>query len=120
MKRVLVVDDEPAIRAVLEDILRDQGFDVIVASSGRQMLELLESERPALILLDVMMPDGDGRDAFRAMQSRPDLRAIPVVMMSAAVVAQGLSRSIAGYLAKPFDLDHLLEIVNRLIGSASR
>lgn len=60
MKQVLVVDDEPVIRDVIQDILHDEGFDVLVATGGRGMLELLKSERLAMILLDIMMPGGDG------------------------------------------------------------
>ncbi len=115
----MVVDDEPAIREVVADILRDHGFDIVLAWSGRRMLEILESIRPSLILLDIMMPDVDGLDALRALKARPDLRDIPVVMMSAAMGPGELGREIAGFLPKPFDLDHLLETVIGVIGSPS-
>jgi CheY-like chemotaxis protein len=116
VKTVLVVDDEPAIRDVVADILLDHGFDVVLAWSGRRMLEFLESSRPSLIVLDVMMPDGDGLGAFRTMRARPGLREIPVVMMSATLGPGQLSQEIAGFLPKPFDLDRLLEVVVGVIG----
>jgi CheY-like chemotaxis protein len=83
------------------------------------MLRLLETERPDLILLDVMMPDGDGRDAAKAMRGRPELRDIPVVMMSAGVSLQQLSVPTAGVLRKPFDLYELLDLVSNAIGPAT-
>ena len=116
MRPVLVVDDEPAIREVVADILRDDGFDTVLAWSGRRMLEILESVRPSLILLDMMMPDVDGLDALRTIKARPDLRDIPVVMMSAAMGPGELGHDIAGFLPKPFDLDRLLEVVIGAIG----
>lgn len=116
MKTVLVVDDEPAIRDVVVDILRDYGFDVAFAWNGRRMLELLETNRPSLIILDVMMPDVDGLDALRAMRERPGLQDIPVVMMSAALGSGDLGEEIAGFLPKPFDLEQLLEVVVDLVG----
>lgn len=119
MKQVLVVDDEPVIRDVIQDILHDEGFDVLVATGGRGMLELLKSERPAMILLDIMMPDGDGRGAFEQMRSMPHICHIPVVMMSAGVIGTSRSPLTLRFLAKPFDLDHLLEVVIGTIGTAA-
>lgn len=117
MKTVLVVDDEPAIRAILREVLHDEGYAVIEASNGRAMLEIVLRERPDLVLMDVMMPGGDGRDGYRALRSRADLPAIPVVMMSAAVNPHGLDPSIAGFLRKPFDLNRLVALVADLIDS---
>lgn len=116
MKTVLVVDDEPAIRDVVADILGDYGFDVVLAWSGRRMLELLETIRPSLIILDVMMPDGDGLGALRAMRERPGLQGIPVIMMSAVLRAGDLGEEVAGFLPKPFDIDRLLEVVVEAAG----
>ena len=116
MKLVLVVDDEPSVRMVVHDILHEEGYRVILAPHGRAMLELAAQERPDLVLMDVMMPEGDGREAYRAMRARPDLSDVPVVMMSAAVHPSGLDPSIAGFVHKPFDLAHLLKVVGNLIG----
>ena len=116
MKKVLVVDDEPALRMIVHDILHDEGYHVILAPHGRAMLELAARERPDLVLMDVMMPEGDGREAYKELRARPDLSGVPVVMMSAAVHPSGLDPSIAGFVRKPFDLDHLLNVVENLIG----
>jgi DNA-binding response OmpR family regulator len=116
VKTVLVVDDEPALRAAVRAILDDEGYTVLEAQHGPAMLELLARERADLVLLDVMMPGGDGRDAYRELRSRADLPDVPVVMMSAAVRPDGLDPSIATFLRKPFDLDQLLALVTGLIG----
>ena len=116
MKTVLVVDDEPALRAVLRAVLDDEGYAVFEAPHGPAMLELLARERADLVLLDVMMPGGDGRAAYRELRDRADLPDVPVVMMSAAVRSDGLDPSIAAFLRKPFDLDRLLTLVASIIG----
>ena len=116
MKTVLIVDDEPALRAAVRALLDDEGYAVLEAPHGGAMLELLAREHADLVLLDVMMPDGDGREAYQHLRAREDLPDVPVVMMSAAVRPDGLSPSIAGFLRKPFDIDHLLALVANLIG----
>ena len=116
MKWVLVVDDEPSILQLISDLLRDEAYGVLVARSGREMLTVLETERPDLILLDVMMPDGDGREALHLMQAQPQLRDIPVVMMSAGVDRQQVRELATTFLAKPFDLEDLLRTVVDTIG----
>ncbi len=117
MKKVLVVDDEPVVRAVVRDVLREEGYAVVEAPDGRTVLEILDRERPDLVLMDVMMPGIDGREVYRVLRSREDLPDVPVVMMSAAARADRLDPSIAGFLPKPFDLDRLMETVVQLIGS---
>jgi CheY-like chemotaxis protein len=118
MKRILIVDDEPLIRQVIEDVLTDAGYEVLLASSGRTMLQVLETQQPDLILLDVMMPDGDGRTALTAMQSQPHLRNIPVVIVSTGVAHHLLEGVTVPRLTKPFDLEHLLRLVGDTIGPA--
>jgi CheY-like chemotaxis protein len=83
------------------------------------MLELLKSERPAMILLDIMMPDGDGRDAFEQMRLMPHICHIPVVMMSAGVFDTSRGPFTLRFLAKTFDLDHLPEVAIGTIGTAA-
>ena len=118
MKTILVVDDEPVLREVVGEVLRDEGYAVVEAADGHEALDLLRSERPGLVLMDVMMPGLDGRAAYLAMRSRDDLPDVPVVMMSAAVGPDRLDPTIAAYLPKPFDVDHLVQLVAGLIGPA--
>jgi DNA-binding response OmpR family regulator len=116
VKTVLVVDDETSLRAVVRAILGDEGYIVLEAPHGAAMLEVLARERADLVLMDVMMPGGDGREAYRELRARKNLADVPVVMMSAAVRPNGLDPSIAAFLRKPFDLDHLIALVTALIG----
>ena len=116
VKTVLVVDDEPVLRAIVREILHEEGYAVIEAADGRVMLEIMARERPDLVLMDVMMPGVDGREAYRQLRSRPEHRDVPVVMMSAAVQPHGLDPSIAGFMAKPFDITELVALVASLIG----
>jgi CheY-like chemotaxis protein len=116
VKTVLVVDDEPGLHSVVRAVLDDEGYAVLEAPHGPAMLELLARERADMVLLDVMMPGGDGREAYRELRARADLPDVPVVMMSAAVQPDGLDPSIAAFLREPFDLDHLLALVTDLIG----
>ena len=118
MKTVLVVDDEPVLRILLREILQEEGYSVIDAADGRSMLELLQVQgvRPDLVLMDVMMPGIDGREAYQALRSRMDMPDLPVVMMSAAVQPSRLDPSIAAFLRKPFDLTELVDLVAHVIG----
>ena len=121
MKTVLVVDDEFGITEVVEDILTDAGYQVLVAGNGRQALDLLEESRPTLpglILLDFMMPEMNGPAVLNQLAGRPGLAAIPVVVMSSLdprVVAErctGYSR----YLRKPFTVHQVLDMVAAFFG----
>jgi CheY-like chemotaxis protein len=116
LKTVLVVDDEPVLRTIVREILHEEGYAVIEAADGSVMLEIMARERPDLVLMDVMMPGVDGREAYRALRSREDLPDVPVVMMSAGVQPSRLDPSIAAFLRKPFDVAQLVELVVRLIG----
>src|SRR5215207_2609253 len=115
-KTVLVVDDEPVLRTIVREILHEEGYAVIEAADGRVMLEIMARERPDLVLMDVMMPGIDGREAYRQLRLRPEHRDVPVVMMSAGVRPIKLDPSIAGFMAKPFEFTQLVELVGRLIG----
>jgi CheY-like chemotaxis protein len=116
VKTVLVVDDEPVLRTIVREILHEEGYAVIEAADGRVMLEIVAREHPDLVLMDVMMPGIDGREAYQQLRSNPEHRDVPVVMMSAGVRPIRLDPSIAGFMAKPFDVTQLIELVARLIG----
>ncbi|HEX5501787.1 MAG TPA: response regulator [Thermomicrobiales bacterium] len=116
-RRVLVVDDDDDIREVLVAALREDGYAVREAGSGRQALDILAAWPPDLILLDLMMPEMDGR-AFRAGQRERGLAAgAPLIVVSASRWADDQARelgAVAG-VAKPFDLLALLALVQRTI-----
>jgi CheY-like chemotaxis protein len=121
-RRILVVDDDDDIRRLVCLILASEGYEAIPASDGLEALRLLhERERPSLILLDIMMPRMDGEALVAVLNMSPDLRTIPVVIMSGHGDAQEKSRtcSARGCLVKPVDVDDLLTTVHELSASSS-
>ncbi|MER7584000.1 response regulator transcription factor [Kitasatospora sp. NPDC097691] len=115
--RLLVVDDEPALRDALESSLAFEGYEVSTATDGYEALESVERDRPDLVLLDIMMPRMDGLTAVRRMRSRGDT--VPVLMLTARDAVgdrvTGLDVGADDYLAKPFELDELLARVRALL-----
>jgi len=109
-KQILIVDDDPEIRAMLEITLADEGYEVLSAPDGAAALALLEHHRPGLILLDMRMPVMDGWAFARAYAARPGPHA-PLLVMTAAVDATRWAREVeaCASVAKPFDLNRLLE-----------
>jgi two-component system sensor histidine kinase ChiS len=115
MITILVVDDEPLIRNVVVDLLRDEGYAVVTADDGHAALEMVQQEAPALVLMDVMMPRMDGRAAFRAMREHAHGDGLPVILMSSMAEPADLDPEVTAFLRKPFDLDQLLALVSRLL-----
>lgn len=116
---MLVVDDDAAIREVVEIIVAAEGYPVVTAAEGAEALRHLRSGlRPGMILLDLRMPGMDGR-AFREAQSaEPELAEIPVVILSGDSDASRVAGSLgAEWLLKPVELDRLLSVVKRYCGS---
>jgi CheY-like chemotaxis protein len=106
---VLVVDDDPDILDAICDILDAEGYRVSRARHGQEALDQVESERPDIILLDLMMPVMDGVAFSHALRLRPKVSTVPIVVISADGNPQRAAAvGAAGYLAKPFDIDALL------------
>ena len=112
--RVLVVDDEPAIRETLSDLLEDEGFVVTRARDGLEALHLLESRGFDLVVSDVKMPRLDG--ASMARQLRRQGIPIPIVLMSAVYADVDLPG--ITFIPKPFDFDVLLRRVREALASS--
>lgn len=114
MKTILVVDDEWAIAEVLEALLGDEGYRVIVANNGRQGLERLTEWRPDLIMLDFMMPIMDGPATFAALKANPRTSHIPVILMS-SLPEETVTERCFGYrafLRKPFRIAAVLDAID--------
>ncbi len=106
---VLVVDDDPDILEAICDILEAEGYDVARARHGEEALTRVEARRPALILLDLMMPVMDGVAFAQALRLRPTVSDVPIVVISADGNPQRAAAvGATGYLAKPFDIEALL------------
>ena len=80
-KRVLLVDDSETVIQFEKLILRGQGFDILAVKNGRQALEIAATQKPDLVLLDLMMPEMDGLETLRHLQASPDTQAIPVIVV---------------------------------------
>jgi CheY-like chemotaxis protein len=116
---VLIVDDDPDIRDAMGECLRYEGYDVHSAADGRDALDRLEyGLRPAVILLDLMMPVLNGFDVLEALKSRPEWKSIPVVIVSAnrGYEAEDLSGAVS-ILRKPVNVDRLLAAVEQAVAS---
>ena len=112
-KRVLLVEDDLDLRDILQDILEDEGYDVIPAAHGRQALEYLRTTRscedaPALVILDLIMPIVNGWDVLDAIRCEPSLQ-VPVIVVSG--VEKSKPNGVAAYLCKPFNMVELLDAV---------
>jgi two-component system, OmpR family, response regulator len=119
--RLLVVEDEPTILELLSGSLRFAGFDVVTAASGTDALRAAASARPDLILLDVMIPDGDGFDVLRQIRSGGPR--IPVIFLTARGAVQdrvaGLTLGGDDYVTKPFSLDEVLARIQAVLRRSS-
>lgn len=115
--RIVVIDDETSVTALLAVILREEGYEVQVAYDGRRGLELIKTVRPHLVVCDIMLPLMSGLDVVSAMYTSPALHSIPVILMSAGLRPARLDfdRSLqrVEYIPKPFDLQNLLDLIER-------
>src|SRR3954453_12952163 len=110
--RILVVEDEPANIQTLSTLLKERGYNVNIATNGRQGLEVLERIRPDLILLDIMMPEMDGFETCRRIKASTAWREIPIIFLTAKTettdIVRGFELGAVDYVAKPFSAHELL------------
>ena len=115
-ERILVVDDTPANIQTVAAILKGQGYQLSVATTGKQALDVLEKIRPDLILLDVMMPELDGFETCRRIKSTEAWKDIPIIFLTAktetADLVKGFEMGAVDYVGKPFNAHELLARVN--------
>lgn len=121
---VVVVDDDPEICGLLAEALESElGLRVEVAGDGWEALAGVRAERPALVLLDLLMPGMDGVTFCRRVRADPALVGVPVAAITALPGAEGRRRAQAAgcvaCLPKPFDLPQLLAVVRRLVGAGA-
>jgi CheY-like chemotaxis protein len=112
---ILVVDDEAEILDLLRAVLEDEGYQVLTASSSTAALARIQQNPVALVLTDLMMPQGSGLELARQIRSDPQIAGIPIVLMSAAM-PQKVSQLFTRVIHKPFSLDIVLDMVHQLLG----
>lgn len=122
MACVLVVEDEPTIAMVLQELLREAGHQVITAHNGAEALQALQATPcPDIMLLDLFLPDTTGRDLLQKARNLESFRDRPVVLITGAVPCpedfppEGAYQAL---IAKPFELDEVLQTVARLVPSS--
>ena len=122
--KVLIADDEPNILISLEFLMKREGHQVLLARDGAEALALIRSERPALVLLDVMMPGKSGIEVCQAVRADEALAGTLILMLTAkgrdTDVAKGLGVGADGYLTKPFSTRELAQRVRDMLGGVSR
>jgi len=113
MPKILVVDDEPDVVRLIEFRLQKEGFEVLSCGDGRIALQMIEDEKPDLVILDIMMPLMDGMEVLRQIRSRRATSRIPVVMLTAKTASVTVDEArqlwVSDYIMKPFDPDKLVE-----------
>ncbi|MCM8594509.1 response regulator transcription factor [Accumulibacter sp.] len=119
-KKILIADDEQNIVISIEFLLRREGFEVLVAGDGEEALAKVRTERPDVVLLDVMMPKMNGFDVCQALRADPDLGGTRILMLTAkgrdTEISKGLGLGADGYMTKPFSTKELLAEVRKLLG----
>ena len=118
--KVVCIEDEPEMIELVKLILSKKGVEVHGASGGQAGLEMVERLKPDLVLLDLMMPDMDGWEVYQQMKAHPDMRPIPVIIITAK--AQSIDKvlglhiaKVDDYITKPFGPGQLAESVERVL-----
>lgn len=118
---ILLAEDNAETASVVSDFLQSKGYAVQVAGNGREALDLARSDPPALILMDVQMPDMDGLEAIRQIRSEENLRFIPIIAITALAMAGDRERCLAAganaYMSKPLRLRALKEVITDFLSS---
>lgn len=121
MTRILVVEDDPNVRGLLDTLLTSEGYDVVTASDGLAGLVKLSSAKPALMLLDLMMPDLGGVRVLEELRADPALSDVPVIVVTGKVEAVPGLRDVLGHdnvFVKPFGVTELLARVAEITRGA--
>jgi len=118
-KKIIIVEDQPAVADLFEEMLSLDGYQVIKIHSSTGALSVIRVENPNVVLLDIMMPDVSGLEVLRFMQREPGLQQIPVVIVSAKTLPEdirtGLEAGATVYLTKPVDINKLRMTVAQVI-----
>jgi two-component system cell cycle response regulator DivK len=119
-KRILVVEDQEDLRAILRDFLSASGYTVIEAADGAESVAKAASERPNLVLMDIQLPALDGYDATRQIKALPGFTAIPIIAVSSFAMKGDEEKARAAgcddYVTKPYSPVQLLRIIRGFIG----
>lgn len=118
LKKILVVDDEPDVVDLLGVRLVNEGYDVIKASNGKIGIEQAKTEKPDLIILDIMMPEMDGYTAIKILKEDDNTRKIPVIILTCKEKMNDLfnTEGIIDYIIKPYKKEKLFQSIKKALG----
>ncbi|HKA54603.1 MAG TPA: response regulator, partial [Candidatus Binatia bacterium] len=119
---VLLCDDDPSVLAVVGTMLEQHGYDVLKAASGREAVERAVAARPAVILLDLLMPGMSGYEAMAILKEKPETRNIPIIILSGVQPQEQdlFPEGVAGWVSKPFDPGSLFRALGQALGGQSQ
>lgn len=120
-QKILIADDEPNILISLEFLMKREGYEVFLARDGQEAVDAIVRERPALVLLDVMMPIKTGFDVCHEVRALDAVRDTRILMLTAkgrdTDVAKGMALGANAYMIKPFSTKELVQKVRELLGA---
>jgi len=121
MKKILIVDDQMEVRRLVEMTLSVEDYQVLQAESGEKAIEIVKTEKPDLIIMDIMMPGGiDGLETTRILKNDPETKDSPIIMLTAkgqkADREKGLEAGASDYFSKPFSPLDLIKKVEEILG----
>jgi len=118
-KKILIVDDEPSIIVPVQFLMEQNGYDVIVAFSGEEAMEIIAEKKVDLILLDIMLPVIDGFEVCQRVRENPQWNKIKIILLTAlgsdANVEKGLALGADAYITKPFSNIEIVDKVKELL-----
>jgi two-component system, chemotaxis family, chemotaxis protein CheY len=114
--KIVIAEDSQFMRSLLKDILTPKGYEVVEAANGREAIEKVQSEKPDLLLLDIIMPEMDGLEVLKKLKN-----SVPVVVISAVgqekMVDEAKALGAAEYIIKPFEDKKVLEVVSKMLAA---
>jgi DNA-binding response OmpR family regulator len=114
---VLVAEDDASVRMTLEFVLKDEGFEVLLAEDGQQALRVAQDSLPDVILLDQIMPKMDGKEVLTALRSHGPTSEIPVLILSGMARGEPGEWPGAHFIGKPFSPDALVDRIRKVLGN---
>ena len=119
---ILIVEDNPKNLKLVRDTLRVKSYRAIEAETGEEGVRLAREQQPALVLMDIQLPGISGVEAFRQLRADPSTRAIPIIAITASVMAQERQKVMAagfdGFQGKPISVRELLETIRKVLADA--
>jgi len=120
---ILIVEDNPKNLKLVRDVLQVRGYRTIEAGTGEEGIQMAREQQPALVLMDIQLPGMSGVEAFRELRADPTTRAIPVIAVTASVMAQERQKVMAagfdGFQGKPISVRELLETVRSILDKSA-